>query len=161
MPVPWCLCRSDDWTSGARRGQDRRVRILPAATFLTILLAGCASRPVAAPSAPRAVREGDTFTLLIGESVRIGAKSFVLRFDAVAEDSRCPKGGTCVWEGNARAVFSLLDPSPGAVQLNTSGRFERHAPVPGGTLELKSLLPSPPIDDPKKYVATLRFEARQ
>jgi len=144
----------------ARRGQDSGVRVLLVSLASLLIVAGCASRPPGRESsgAVRIVASGDTFSLALGESVRLGATS--LTFATVAEDSRCPRDVTCVWEGNARVVFVSGDGAGRLeIPLNTSARFDRRAAFAGGTLELRSLEPSPPAGDPRMYLAMLHFEA--
>jgi hypothetical protein len=94
-----------------------------------------------------------------------------LIFDDVSEDSRCPDGVSCIWEGNARVSLTLREMVPGkkrgtlyevvdeTLVLNTSSRFEQRGTVPGGFLELRGLAPQPPIGDRQRYVATLFIKA--
>jgi hypothetical protein len=135
------------------------VRVLVVSLISAAVLAACASRPPAANEA-RAVRliaAGDTFTLALGDAVRIGATP--LRFESVAEDSRCPRDTACIWEGNARLIFVTGDGAGRKeVPLNTSSRFEQRSSFANGVLELRGVEPTPPIGDPQTYVATLHFE---
>jgi hypothetical protein len=149
-----------------------RVRNRLISLLATAVVAACAGAPVADPPpghAPAAI--GREFTLAVGDSVRVGATGLVLMFEAVPEDSRCARNVTCIWEGNARVKFVLREHSrrdagaievlDGNLELNTSGRFEQRRRIPVGFLELRGLVPLPPIDDPKKYVATLLIESAQ
>jgi hypothetical protein len=155
-------------------GKIGRVRI-PVVLFAAALgLASCASPTQTVEGAGHPpVRVGEQFSLAVGDSARIVDTDFVLIFDAVAEDSRCAKTVTCVWEGNARARFTLrqyevldartLEVHDDAIELNTSGRFSQRERVVVGRspahLELRSLAPQPPVQDPDGYVATLFIEA--
>ena len=149
-----------------------RVRTLIVLLVPVVFLAACAAAPVGkADRASPSVRAGETFTLPLGGSVHIGDTNYSLIFDAVREDSRCARGVTCVWEGNARVSLTLREAVPGKVpgtlyevvdetlDLNTSGRFEQRRKIPAGFIELRGLAPQPPIEDPKAYVATLIIEA--
>jgi hypothetical protein len=142
-----------------------------ASLLLTVALAACAGVPADDPaqnSGHAPVNMGESFTLAPGESVRIVETNLVLMFVAVTEDSRCARNVTCVWEGNARVQLSLVGPigeqSQGTqlqvrnLELNTSGRFEQRAKLPGGVVELRRLEPQAPTDRPDKYVVTLYLE---
>lgn len=48
------------------------------------------------------------FSLQIGEQkVATGAPKMIVQFTQVTEDSRCPKGVNCIWEGEAIAELVL------------------------------------------------------
>jgi len=49
---------------------------------------------------------GEIISFKIGESAEINGPNFVVAFDAILEDSRCPTGAECFWEG--QAVVNLL-----------------------------------------------------
>jgi hypothetical protein len=118
------------------------------------------------------VHVGETFTLEPGSWISLDGTNYVLGFVAVREDSRCPREVSCVWEGNARAAFTLRELIPGKkrgtlyevvdseLDLNTSGRFERRHEFSNGVIELRRLDPQPPLVDPQRYVATMSFEAK-
>jgi len=111
---------------------------------------------------------GQEFELELGESARIGETEMVLSFDSVAEDSRCPRETTCVWEGNARLEFTLREYSnmganmievlDGHIALNTSQRFEQQTKIPSGLLILRKLSPDRPVDAHSRYVATMLIQ---
>ena len=44
----------------------------------------------------------DEFTIRYGHSVTLARENLAITFKSVLEDSRCPTGAECVWEGNAR-----------------------------------------------------------
>ncbi len=64
-----------------------------------------------------------TFTLRIGEQKALEKEGLVLTFLKLIEDSRCPTGVTCVWEGNAAIAIQIesKDKSAQKVTLNTHG----------------------------------------
>jgi hypothetical protein len=116
---------------------------------------------------------GQQFELALGESARIGDTEWVLSFDSVGEDSRCPRETACVWEGNARLQFTLREYSNRGgdavvrnmvevldehITLNTSRRFEYQKKIPVGTLVLQKLGPDKPLASHSKYAATLMIE---
>ena len=148
-----------------------RIRV---ATFaFSLCLAACTGAPAPAPgdgAGHPPVPVGEEFTLAVGDSARIGETDLVILFDAVAEDSRCATNVTCVWEGNARARFTVREYSAmsqrtvevldDAFELNTSGRFTQRRRTPVGDLVLRHIDPQPPIDDPAKYIAVLIIEPK-
>jgi len=74
---------------------------LAVAIVLFALLAGC-SKPVA-----EAVSLDTGFTLLVGESVSVGGEDLVVKFVEVVAGSRCPRGATCIWAGEASCLIEL------------------------------------------------------
>ena len=82
-------------------------------------------------------------------------------FEAVTADSRCAKGETCVWEGDATVRVSLrhADRAKEERDLHTSPRTPDAADYAGWSIRLVTLDPFPvtghtiPQAD---YVATLR-----
>lgn len=119
------------------------------ALVFALSVAGCASTatPDATPSAPPvSTAPGPTTedTVLVGrialgETVTVGTET--VRFDGVAEDSRCPQNVTCVWEGRAR-VRLVVGGSP---VVFTVGSAEATAPLRVGdrTFDVTALDPFP------------------
>jgi len=52
---------------------------------------------------------GDLFTLNFGESLQLANDDLTVTFTEVLEDSRCPQGAQCIWEGQARIQLTLND----------------------------------------------------
>lgn len=50
---------------------------------------------------------GETITLKIGESVEVNGADLIIGFDKVVDDSRCPTGAECFWEGQAEVNLLL------------------------------------------------------
>ena len=102
------------------------------------------------------------FDLRVGESVRVGTgQTILIRFLRVTEDSRCPEGAVCIWEGNARVELQLererLLIPPTIASLNT-GVGPRSTDFAGYTIALRRLSPYPRIGekiDARSYVAGL------
>lgn len=100
------------------------------------------------------IRLGEEFVLRFGERVSLPDTNVTLAFQDVTEDSRCPEGVVCVWQGNARI---LLGVNQSTVTLNTTldpkkASFGRYV------IRLNSLSPYPMIDrrtQKKEYVAAL------
>ena len=67
--------------------------------LVTLATSACGSFVSDGPNAPATEAPGQAVRIPLGETVDIGGLS--VRFVAVAEDSRCPTGMSCVWEGRA------------------------------------------------------------
>lgn len=52
---------------------------------------------------------GEPLPLKIGESVEVEGAAFVVAFDEIIEDSRCPTGVECFWEGQAKIQLLIND----------------------------------------------------
>src|SRR5688500_18294200 len=96
------------------------MRYLLAASLLASVYAGCngGAAPVSIPGGP-SVALGQEFTLGPGESVSLADGVLSVRFERVTEDSRCPRGVNCVWEGDA--VVAIVASRAGA-----SGQHQLH-----------------------------------
>ena len=70
---------------------------LSLSTIMLFVVAACNSNTVSL---------GQEFSLRIGESASIRGEELQIRFLEVTEDSRCPTGVVCIWEGR---VSGLLD----------------------------------------------------
>ena len=123
-----------------------------------VALCACASTPTAPSVSP-----GSDFLLRSGESVTVAGTGFGLRFDSVANDSRCPADVVCVTEGNAEARFSVTQAGQPNVQitLHTESSRGGSATVDSLTLRLTRLEPYPYSSrsiPPGEYRAWLRVE---
>lgn len=113
--------------------------VLVAVPLLALVAVACGS--VVAVQQPRL---GQEITLALGESVRLADADLRVGFDAVLEDSRCPRdeGIVCVWEGDAVVAVTLAAPAcaaPTTVELHTSRRFATAADHRNHRVELVSL----------------------
>jgi len=95
------------------------------ATFVAV--AGAASTTAAKKGGGQARRKimvDKNFVLGIGQEGATADGKLKIKFLSVAEDSRCPKGVNCIWEGNARVVLEAGTSGGKAVklELNTSPR---------------------------------------
>ncbi len=100
------------------------------------------------------VRLGEEFTLGFGESVMLPDSSTTLVFTDVTEDSRCPIGVMCFWEGNARIMLAV---NQSTIALNTT-LDPKKAYVGNYTIRLNSLSPYPIVNrriQKEEYVASL------
>lgn len=114
---------------------------------------------IAVPSKDKLIVLKKEFTLKVGETGKAPREQLQVEFVSVADDSRCPKGVTCVWAGNAKVLlkFSKGNSKPVEMELNTNIK-PRIIPYFGYELRLEKLDPYPeasgPIN-PSDYVVTL------
>jgi hypothetical protein len=99
-----------------------------------------------ASTAPAKALIGKEFSLGIGQAANIEGEELVIKFKAVLEDSRCPVNVVCVWAGNGKVEFEILDidGQNKTVTLNTEEE-PRVTTLKGHSLKLISLNP-PRID---------------
>ena len=95
-----------------------------------------------------------------GESSSLFDTGLALTFEAVVEDSRCPAGVSCVWEGDAtvRVRIDGAGAKPGIYTLHTNERAAREILHGDVRVRLSSLAPLPTADGPPRaadYRATL------
>jgi hypothetical protein len=115
-----------------------RVASVPAVALLG-LLAGQTDQQPPAP------KRGEPFEVKAGDTQRLSDDKLSVRFDRVTEDSRCPVGVQCVWEGDAVVQLTLERP-PAAAEarvLHTSQRFDRETEYAGLIVRLVDLQPEP------------------
>jgi hypothetical protein len=95
--------------------------------------------------AARELRLNDTIELRYGELYCNSRHDILLSVDSI-QDSRCPIGAYCIWEGNGRVYINL---SHGGMHssfwLNTHVNFLQDSLVDGLNYELTDLLPYPEV----------------
>ena len=74
---------------------------LSIAVSLLVPLAGC-SEPAA-----DVVSLDTEFTLAVGQTATVAGEDLSIEFVEVVSDSRCPKGATCIWAGEASCLIKL------------------------------------------------------
>ena len=129
--------------------------------FLVVMSCICMSITSADPVNALVDKE---FSLGIGQTANIAGEKLFIKFKSVLEDSRCPVNVVCVWAGNGKVEFEILDidahnkivtlsteDGPGSITLK------------GHKLTLIALTPSR-VDgisiSPGDYAVTLRFERK-
>lgn len=134
-------------------------------TVGAIMLAACASTPVdpAAPPASGEAALASEITLRVGQTMRIAATDLQLSFDRVVEDSRCPTGTECVWEGDAIVRVGLSTATKPNVthDLHTHDAGKRLVDFEGFRIRLIRLVPAPQANArpaAADYVATVTVE---
>jgi hypothetical protein len=140
---------------------------------LVLLLLSCVAcargpmppdEPVPSGPTPLSTASEEVIELRVGATAPIAGTTSTIGFTRVVTDSRCPKGVTCVWEGDA-VVELRVHPREGEtrlVELHSNERFERQARIEGVTLTLERLEPQPDAEGPAsadRYVVTLRIGA--
>ncbi|MBI1803366.1 MAG: hypothetical protein HY033_08970 [Ignavibacteriae bacterium] len=119
----------------------------------------CFAAITCAPGPVETVPLSQEFDLTVEERAAIQGESLNIIFTRVDEDSRCPEGVECLWEGNARIRLRLERPNAIAMDavLNTT-LDPRSISFAGYRIDLKRLTPYPKIGgriDPRSYVARL------
>ena len=93
---------------------------------ISLVVAGCSSN---------AVSLGQEFSLHIGESANIRGEELKVKFLEVTEDSRCPTGVVCVWEGRVsflveityhESIQSIVLTEPGSTSWPSEIAFEEY-----------------------------------
>lgn len=96
---------------------------------------------------------GEPFTLKYGQSVHLDDAKLKLAFLSVDQDSRCPIGVTCVWEGQCIVGLSLTKDSGETEKFTLTARAGHPelaaAEVFGYHVELHSVAPAPTKDVPQ------------
>ena len=84
-----------------------------------------------------------------------------LSFINVPQDSRCPTGAQCVWEGDGTVILAMLTTGTSdttRIELHTSSKFATQATYKDLNIRLQKLDPYPQQGakiEPADYVATL------
>ena len=93
------------------------------------------------------VNLGEEFNLPVGGSANLNESNFVLTFNEVLQDSRCPSGVQCVWmgEGVIKINVKIGDVDYGNFKLSTFNTPEKPASffLEGYKIEYVTLLPYP------------------
>lgn len=132
----------------------RRLLIVATAILSLVLVTGAS-----VVAAPRATL-GREFTIRVGQTVTIAGEQLSVTFTDVTEDSRCPTGVVCIWEGNAQIAVTVVKApnEPQTLLLNTNGSFPAKAAYLDYTVTLVDLKPYPNSTGPipeQRYRATL------
>jgi hypothetical protein len=117
-----------------------------------------------ASAGPTNVFLSKEFSLGIGQSASVEGEGLVIKFKAVLEDSRCPINVVCVWAGNGKVEFEVMDTDGQnkSVFLNTE---EEPGEVTLKRHKLKLIYLNPPRIDgvsisPGDYSVTLLVERK-
>jgi hypothetical protein len=87
-----------------------------------------------------------SFELTCNEVKTDDGNGLIISLDSVLNDSRCPKGCYCFWEGNAEARFIFShDHNRTSFVLNTFGGWRTDTLINGYRIKLIHILPYPEI----------------
>ncbi len=105
------------------------------------------------------VRIGETVSVCVGRGIELEGGDFSLFFRDVLEDSRCPQGVECFWEGRVVALFDVQGNATG-VELVES-RLPKTLPFGSYCVVFLGVFPprtslTPPAKD--EYRVVLRIE---
>lgn len=104
-------------------------------------------------------RVDTTVTIGLAQNVGIESAGTIVRFDTVAEDSRCPADANCVWQGRAVVILSVaVSRRSTSVQLASDPSTARVASVNDLRFEFLQLAPYPWLSrptQPGEYVLTI------
>jgi len=141
-------------------------KLITVLIFFTFL-AGCEKNPSNLNSYPP-TKSGDFDNLVLGDTISISwhncldgpENKMYICLESVLNDSRCPRGAYCFWEGNARVRFRLGkdNDKPVFFDLNTHGGFTSDTIISGYKFSLVGLVPYPALNHPtdqKDYKAQL------
>jgi len=99
-------------------------------------------------------------TLKYKECIDISDFGFKICLDSILNDSRCPSGVVCVWEGDAQVGFSIKKADEIKLfRLHTQRNFQRDTTINGFKISLESLTPYPADGsaiDQKDYSAEIK-----
>jgi hypothetical protein len=133
------------------------------ALAIAATLAACTSNSGSQlPEADIYVSPGQLFALRVGETAGVVASAAIdlVRFNGVANDSRCPQGVTCITEGYATVVLSVqsaLTVSDVQMQVPPGGSAETTVEeLTVEILELRPVAREGVTIDPLAYIAAMR-----
>ena len=102
---------------------------------------------------------GDTLTLKVGQQRTAPNSKLRIKFISVIEDSRCPVGANCIWEGNAKIRVQVTGQrSTKVFEFNTT-LGPKGDMLDGWAITLEELIPVPRADRKnnfKRYTATFK-----
>lgn len=125
--------------------------------LLVAILASCAQDPIIS----RKVSLNEQFTIKAGHQVVIKGEKLSVQFSSVQNESRCPTGVQCVWEGNAAISIEVSKKRKKSVRaiLNTNTAIQpNELAYKNYRIKLLGLNPYPRIDEkiePKDYEAVM------
>jgi hypothetical protein len=120
-----------------------------------LLIARADATPVAPPSFDVERR------IELGMSAAVPEAGFVIHFDELLSDGRCPANVVCIWEGNARIALTVkyLDGRRVEIELDTAAALNRTAILADDVGITLLTLSRSDGDNPGPTRATLRIFA--
>ena len=104
---------------------------------------------------------GQAFDIKVGQEASISSQQLTLKFLSVSEDSRCPQGTNCIWEGNGKVNIELTPTGQTSyvVELNTAMSLKSEATYLNYKISLLDLQPYPSAGrtiQQSEYIVTVR-----
>ena len=104
---------------------------------------------------------GQAFDIKVGQEASLSSQQLTLKFLSVSEDSRCPQGTICMWEGNGKVNIELTPTGQPSyvVELNTAMSLTSEATYLTYKISLLDLQPYPLAESTiqqSEYIATVR-----
>ncbi len=123
---------------------------------VVILAIGCSVPPTPTPTTPTPAPApspqaalGKEFSLAIGQGVSIASDKLSVKFLDVTEDSRCPKGVTCIWAGQVSCVVEvILSGNTDQIKLTAMGGSTSMSPPVSGYAFAFNVEPYPEAGKP-------------
>jgi len=104
---------------------------------------------------------GQAFDIKVGQEASISSQQLTLKFLSVSEDSRCPQGTNCIWEGNGKVNIELTPTGQTSyvLELNTAMSLKSEATYLNYKISLLDLQPYPSAGrtiQQSEYIVTVR-----
>lgn len=126
---------------------------------LLALLAAAVGAACTGSTEPRPLPTGSEVILELGKSAQLDGTGITVTFTSV-EDSRCPTGAQCIWEGNGHVALEVRSAggAPTTGELNTHPSYPNDLTYRYVRLALAELDPYPTLTANKvEYRAHLRW----
>lgn len=103
---------------------------------------------------------GDSVTLEVGQTAIFDDRGVAVTFVRLVEDSRCPIGVTCVWEGDAAVLVRVDTDAESTEEVLHTTLDPRTATIGAFVIELLEVLPHPVdgvLTDPARTRIVIRL----
>ncbi|MEV6769641.1 hypothetical protein AB0N05_13535 [Nocardia sp. NPDC051030] len=116
----------------------------PIAALALLLTPACAAKSDPSPPTSVTAALGTQFNLAPGSTAHLDDDHLTILFREVSGDSRCPKGATCVWAGDATILTTVTTPTTQSTpELHATPQFPMSATVDGYEIKVIALDPYP------------------
>ncbi len=78
--------------------------LLLSSLLILITLAGCQSGEGRIQASI-----DNEFSLAAGQIAELKGEQITIQFEGIQDDSRCPKGATCIWQGRVSSILQIRD----------------------------------------------------
>lgn len=72
--------------------------------FILTVLSGCQSTEGTIKTSLN-----QEFSMAIGQTTELQDEQLTIKFEGIQEDSRCPRGAMCIWQGRVSAILQVSD----------------------------------------------------